>query len=40
MNNAKPIIKINKDGEIIQQIEIICKCGEKIKLDLEYVESQ
>ena len=33
---TKPVIKINKAGEVIQQIEITCKCGEKIFVDFKY----
>ncbi|MBN2008061.1 hypothetical protein JW960_01810 [candidate division KSB1 bacterium] len=34
--HLKPVIKINKEGEVIQQIEITCKCGEKIFVDFKY----
>jgi len=35
---ATPVIKIDKDGEVVQQIEITCRCGEKITLVLDYKE--
>ncbi len=34
--HTQPVIKINKHGDIIQQIEITCKCGEKIFVDFKY----
>jgi len=33
---VEPEIKIDKNGEIINQIEIICKCGERYIFELEY----
>ena len=35
---AKPKIKINKNGEILHQIDVTCRCGEKITINLQYDE--
>lgn len=35
-NKIQPVIKVNKEGDIVQQILITCKCGEKITIDFKY----
>jgi len=33
---TEPKITLHKDGETIKAIEIVCGCGEVIKIDCEY----
>jgi hypothetical protein len=35
-NPTEPVIKVNKEGEVIQQLEITCRCGEKIFVNFKY----
>jgi len=31
-------LKVNRDGNIVKSIDIICSCGKKARLDIEYPE--
>ena len=33
-----PVISVNKNGNIVQQIEITCRCGENLTIELQYGE--
>lgn len=35
-SGMKPSVKLNREGDIIKQIEVICGCGEKVSIDIEY----
>jgi len=34
--STKPQITLLKDGDVVRAIEIVCACGEVIRLDCEY----
>ena len=33
---AEPIVKLNRDGDVIRSIEVTCTCGEKIVINCVY----
>ena len=36
---TEPRIEIIKDGEVIQAIDIVCSCGQHIRLNCHYTEN-
>jgi len=34
--DCAPEVKLNKNGDTIESIEIICRCGEMIRIDCQY----
>ena len=33
---AEPIVKLNRDGDVIRSIEVTCTCGERIVINCVY----
>jgi hypothetical protein len=33
---AEPVVKLNRDGDVIRSIEVTCTCGERIVINCVY----